>query len=368
MAVIEPSDFDRLKYDLEKRRLELDEQRFRLDDNFFNKNFGVIITGIISIATVVVSLIVSLSQLWINSNTSSSQMQMDRDRNDRSFQFDIAKFLLERKADINTSDIGQAKYIRNVVISFFPSNFAAQVSSSMQVVAETPDLQRVWADALAFSQSRTAAVAPSPSAGQSSLTADKVATAFNFDEDRKAALKQILDQARQFGITGKNDVDLYLALVFQNSGSLKLTFENLNYSASRLVLVFPATFHTVEEALPFANNPEKIANRLYAGRMGNRDPGDGYKYRGRGYLQITGRDNYRETGKALGIDLEANPDQVLDPPTNAKVSAYLFSKATASARQTGSLDLVTANRLINGGIAGLDDTKTIYERIRKLTA
>src|ERR1043166_7186909 len=135
MAVIEPSDLDRLKYDLEKRRLELDEQRFKLDNNFFNKNFGVIITGIISIATVVVSLIVSLSQLWINSNTSSSQMQMDRDRNDRSFQFDIAKFLLERKADINTSDIGQAKYIRNVVISFFPSNFAAQVSSSMQVVA-----------------------------------------------------------------------------------------------------------------------------------------------------------------------------------------------------------------------------------------
>lgn len=367
MSNIETPDFERLKYELEKRKVELEERKFKVDNSFFNKNFGVIITGIISIATVAVSLVVSLSQLWINSNNSSSQMQMDRDRNDRSFQFDIAKFLLERKAEINTSDIGQAKYIRNVVISFFPSTFAAQVSSSMQVIAETPEIQRVWADALAFSQSKAAPVATTSSTNQSVLTAEKVATEFNFDEERKNALKVILDQARQYGITSKNDVDLYLALLFQSSGFLRVTTENMNYSASRLMQVYPLIFRTMEEAVPYANNPEKIANRVYAGRMGNRDPGDGFKYRGRGYLQITGRDNYREVGNALRINLEADPDQILNPLVNAKASAYEFSKAVAPVKQTGTLDLVTANRIINGGIVGLDATKTIYEKIRKLT-
>jgi len=359
----EPSDFDRLKYELDKRKVELDERRFQAENNLFNKNFGVIITGIVSAAAIVVSLVVSISQMRISSSNSSSQLKIEREKNDRSFQFDIAKFLLEQKAEINTADVAQAKYIRNVVVSLFPQNFAAQVSASMQVVSEAPDIRRVWADGLAYSEIKTLPVTP-VSTQNSTLTAEQIATEYGFEENRKNEINSILASGRERGIASKNEVDLFIALVLYNSNFLRLKDENLSYSASRLQLVFPAIFKTPEEAQQFANNPEKIANRVYSGRLGNHDPGDGFKYRGRGYLQITGRDNYREIGNAVGIDLEANPDQLLDPPTNAKVAAYLFSKT----KQTGTVDLLSVNRAINGGIAGLDSTKAIYERIRKLTA
>jgi putative chitinase len=364
----DPSDFDRLKYELEKRKVDLDERKFQADNKLLNKNFGVIITGIISLAAVIVSLVVSLAQLRISSNNSLSQLQIDREKNDRSFQFDIAKFLLEQKGEINTSDVGQAKYIRNVVIAFFPPTFATQVSSSMQVVAETPEIQRVWAEALAFTQSKATPVVVNSTSGQSSLTAEQIATEYGFEEGRKNAIKQILERGRDFGIASKDDVDFYVAFILYNSDFLKTSTESLNYNATRLMQVFPTIFRTAADAQEYANNPERIANRVYAGKMGNRDPGDGFKYRGRGYLQFTGRDNYRQLGAVLGVDLEADPDRILEPAINAKASAYFFSERIAAAKQTGTVNLITVNKVINGGIIGLDSTKAIYERIRKLTA
>ena len=95
----------------------------------------------------------------------------------------------------------------------------------------------------------------------------------------------------------------FLAQVLHESGGLLRLVENLNYTAERLVEVWPSRFPTLEAAEPFAHNAHALANQVYGGRMGNTDPEDGWRYLGRGLLQLTGRASYTKVGAALGIDL-----------------------------------------------------------------
>ena len=106
----------------------------------------------------------------------------------------------------------------------------------------------------------------------------------------------------------------FLAQISEESGGGTETSENLNYSAPRLVQVWPSRFPTVATALPFAHNPKALADNVYGGRGGNR-PGtdDGWTFRGRGLIQTTFRNNYEMTGKLTGLDLIANPDLLSDP-------------------------------------------------------
>jgi putative chitinase len=96
------------------------------------------------------------------------------------------------------------------------------------------------------------------------------------------------------------------------SGGFKTLQENLNYSAKGLHATWPSRFASEADAQPFHRNPEKIANKVYSGRMGNTDEGDGWKYRGRGLIQLTGKDNYRLASDALDVDFVANPELVLE--------------------------------------------------------
>ena len=136
--------------------------------------------------------------------------------------------------------------------------------------------------------------------------------------------------------------------------------ENLNYSAQRLMQVWPSRFPYIIAAEPYAHNPEKLANFVYAGRMGNLEDGDGYTYRGRGLIQITGREMYAKCGNALGIDLIDNPDLLLTPEYATLSASWFWNKhglnTLADAQEYG-----TMTRRINGGITGLDD------RIVKIT-
>ena len=136
--------------------------------------------------------------------------------------------------------------------------------------------------------------------------------------------------------------------------------ENLNYSAQRLMQVWPSRFPYIIAAEPYAHNPEKLANFVYAGRMGNLEDGDGYTYRGRGLIQITGREMYAKCGNALGIDLIDNPDLLLTPEYATLSASWFWNKhglnTLADAQEYG-----TMTRRINGGITGLD------ERIAKIT-
>jgi putative chitinase len=124
-----------------------------------------------------------------------------------------------------------------------------------------------------------------------------------------AVIAQIPETASTFGITSNLRLAHFLAQCALESNRFKATVENLNYSAQRLLKIFPKYFKGVDPA-GYANNSVKIGNRVYANRMGNGDEasGDGYRFRGRGYIQLTGRNNYTSFSKFIGEDCVANPD------------------------------------------------------------
>lgn len=123
-------------------------------------------------------------------------------------------------------------------------------------------------------------------------------------------------------IDGKS-IDLLsysLATTYHEVGlNLVPVSENLNYTAKRITEVWPSRFKTLAAAQAVAGNPQKLANSVYGGRLGNTGSNDGWLYRGRGYSQITGKENYAKFGKLLGLDLVNNPDLVLDATIGAKI-------------------------------------------------
>ena len=134
--------------------------------------------------------------------------------------------------------------------------------------------------------------------------------------------------------------------------------EGLNYSASRLMAVWPSRFPTFEAAAPYANNPEKLANKVYGGRadLGNKEDGDGFKFHGRGCIQLTGRDLYERCGEAIGADLINQPQLLVEPHYAAMSAAWFWNKKGLNAL-ADSKDYDTMTKRINGGLIGLDDRK-----------
>ncbi|MCH8103756.1 MAG: glycoside hydrolase family 19 protein [Chloroflexi bacterium] len=139
------------------------------------------------------------------------------------------------------------------------------------------------------------------------------------------------------------------------------TIESLSYSADRLMAVWPSRFQHITFARQYARQPKKLANYVYARRMGNGDPttDDGWRYRGRGYLQLTGRANYRRAGKALGIDLEVAPERATDPEIAWQIAASYLATRSRSGKtalvwaDADNVKMVT--RIVNGGLNGLAD-------------
>lgn len=138
--------------------------------------------------------------------------------------------------------------------------------------------------------------------------------------------------------------------------NFKILEENLNYRAETLMRIWPKRFPTLEFAKQYEKNPKKIANSVYANRMGNRDEasGDGYRFRGRGCLQTTGSANYYHAGKALGVDLIMEPD-LLSTPKYAALAAGFFWDTHKLNQYADSRDYVTMTKKINGGTIGLQD-------------
>ena len=141
----------------------------------------------------------------------------------------------------------------------------------------------------------------------------------------------------------------------EHESNLKPISENLNYSASGLIRVFRKYF-TDLEAIQFQRKPERIANRVYANRMGNGNEasGDGWRYRGRGFIQLTGKSNYVALSRELQIDFVKNPDLLLQEP-NALLSALWFWNRNNLNRLADKDDVRGVTRVINGGFNGLDD-------------
>jgi len=132
--------------------------------------------------------------------------------------------------------------------------------------------------------------------------------------------------------------------------------ENMNYSAEALMKTWPSRFPTLEVAQKYARNPEKIANKVYGGRMGNgtEETGDGWLYHGRGLIQLTGKDNYTLAGDALNMDFIHSPDYVLVPKYAALTAGWFWNKRNLN-KEADAKDFTGMTKKINGGILGLDD-------------
>jgi putative chitinase len=176
-------------------------------------------------------------------------------------------------------------------------------------------------------------------------------------------IAQIPGTAAEFGISSKLRLAHFLAQCALESAGFTATVENLNYSAPRILVVFRKYFKTVSPA-DYAHNPQKLGSRVYANRMGNGDEasGDGFKFRGRGYIQLTGKNNYRDFSSSVGEDCVASPDLVATkyPLSSA---AFFFSKNNIWAICDRGADVATVRR-VSVAVNGADPPNGLAERIQ----
>ena len=161
---------------------------------------------------------------------------------------------------------------------------------------------------------------------------------------------------QRFSINTINQQAMFIGQCSHECGNFKLLKENLNYKAATLMKLWPKRFPSLEKANEYAGNPRKIANSVYASRMGNRDEasGDGFRFCGRGIIQLTGHSSYFHAGKALGVDFVADPDLVSTPQYAALTGGWFWSTHNLNA-PADALDYQKVTRIINGGTIGLDD-------------
>ena len=174
-----------------------------------------------------------------------------------------------------------------------------------------------------------------------------------------AVIAQIPDTAAKFEINTPLRLAHFLAQCGHESGGFRLTKENLNYSAKGLNGTFKKYFPTLESATPYERKPEKIANKVYGGRMGNgpESSGDGAKFCGRGYIQLTGKDNYTAFGKSINEDMSANPDKVASSYALLSAAWFFNKNGLHKMADGGATDAVVTSitKRVNGGTIGLSD-------------
>jgi putative chitinase len=152
----------------------------------------------------------------------------------------------------------------------------------------------------------------------------------------------------------------FLAQVSHESGGFQFVTENLNYSAEALSRVWPSRF-PADIAAAYARNPEKIANRAYCDRMGNGDEasGDGWTYRGRGLIQLTGKDNYAAFSLQCDNEALVDPNLVAEPALAAESAGWFWSRNGLNALADAN-DIVAMTKRINGGTHGIDHRQQLY--------
>lgn len=201
---------------------------------------------------------------------------------------------------------------------------------------------------------------------------------FNFNFT-KGHLEQIIPRAEnldawyaalvkhlpEYNINTINRVAMFLAQCSYESTGFTVLQENLNYKANRLAAVFPRYFKNVDTTA-YAGSPEKVANRIYANRMNNgtESSGDGWRYRGRGIIQITGKQNYTSCSHLAwkNDELLRNPD-LLCSPDGAVLSACWFWEHRGINQAADNRDVALATRLVSGGTLGLEDRKHYYDKV-----
>ena len=201
-------------------------------------------------------------------------------------------------------------------------------------------------------QAPPAAPYPAPVEPLPMLAAMLRAVEFGDVDAWAAALDQPMQDAE---ITTRVRMAAFLSNVAHETGGGRRLVENLSYSAERLCAVWPTRFRSVEDAAPFARNPEALANHVYGGRMGNTEPGDGWRFRGRGLIQLTGRSNY------TALSLETRPEWV-ETRDGAAVSSCRYWRLNNLNATADKGDVAAVRRRVNGGTIGLDDVARRYAR------
>lgn len=198
------------------------------------------------------------------------------------------------------------------------------------------------------------------------ITVEQFKELFPRNKNAEEWTEALNDVLPDFDINTPLRVAAFLAQCGHESAGFSILRENLNYSAEGLHKTFRKYFPTLESAQPYARNPEKIANRVYANRMGNGNEasGDGWRYRGRGPIQLTGKNNYT----AFANDYFEDPQTVLDDPdllvdhipTSLLAAVWFWQKNNLN-KEADAGDIKTMTRKINGGFIGLEDRIKHYE-------
>ena len=171
----------------------------------------------------------------------------------------------------------------------------------------------------------------------------------------------LINICEKYEINTPERVAMFLAQIGHESAGLSVVEENLNYRADRLAVVFPKYFRDVNPN-DYARNPEKIANRVYANRMGNgpESSGDGWRYRGRGAIQLTGHNNYAAFANDVGMDLDEVVGYLSTSDGAIESAAWFWNKNDLN-QWADKGDILTLTKRINGGTIGLEDRIKHYE-------
>lgn len=163
----------------------------------------------------------------------------------------------------------------------------------------------------------------------------------------------------------QNRLHFFLAQMGHESGGLRIAEENLNYTGARMMVVWPSRFKTLASTVGLAGNPQALANNVYGGRLGNTAPNDGWTYRGRGYIQITGKDGFIEVDKIAKVGLVAHPELAADPQTALRVACSFWSWKKLNAL-CDSGDFTAVTKRINGGTIGLQDRLAWLAKVQSI--
>ena len=187
-----------------------------------------------------------------------------------------------------------------------------------------------------------------------------------------AVIAQIPDTAAKFQINTPLRLAHFLAQCGHESGGFKATQENLNYSAKGLNGIFKKYFPTEADAKAYERQPAKIASKVYGGRMGNgpESTQEGYKFRGRGYIQLTGKENYTAFGKAINEDILSNPDKVASSYALLSAAWFFNKNGLHKMADGGATDAVVTSitKRVNGGTIGLPDRIKHFKEYYSLLA
>ena len=177
------------------------------------------------------------------------------------------------------------------------------------------------------------------------------------------------DTFQRFGLDTMEEQACFMGQFSYESNHFKDLSENLNYRSETLVKLWPKRFPSMELANAYAHQPEKIANFIYANRMGNRDEGsgDGWRFRGSGLCQLTGHDNFYHAGKALGVDLVANPDLARTPKYAAPVAGWYWQTHNCD-KYANAKDYNGLTKVINGGLFGAEQRIAVMKQAESVLA